>query len=90
VDVLFEVRAREAGCDDLTDELVVTGHAATITTLSYAIRFWSKGTKRAVFLRHEGFLWVASILWLAPNANAVDTEGLLVLGLKTLIRKRSK
>jgi type II pantothenate kinase len=32
------------------------GHAATITTLSYAIRFWSKGTKRAVFLRHEGFL----------------------------------
>jgi type II pantothenate kinase len=32
------------------------GHAATITTLSYAIRFWSKGTKRALFLRHEGFL----------------------------------
>ena len=35
-----------------------TGHAATIATLSYAIRFWSKGTKRALFLRHEGFLWV--------------------------------
>lgn len=34
----------------------IRGHAATITTLSYAIRFWSKGTKRAVFLRHEGFL----------------------------------
>ena len=33
-----------------------TGHAATISTLSYAIRFWSKGTKRALFLRHEGFL----------------------------------
>lgn len=33
-----------------------TGHAATIATLSYAIRFWSKGTKRALFLRHEGFL----------------------------------
>ncbi|KAF7307708.1 Pantothenate kinase [Mycena kentingensis (nom. inval.)] len=32
------------------------GHAATIATLSYAIRFWSKGTKRALFLRHEGFL----------------------------------
>ena len=32
------------------------GHAATISTLSYAIRFWSKGTKRALFLRHEGFL----------------------------------
>lgn len=32
------------------------GHAATISTLSYAIRFWSKGTKRALFLRHEGYL----------------------------------
>ena len=34
----------------------IRGHAATIATLSYAIRFWSKGAKRAVFLRHEGFL----------------------------------
>ncbi|KAF9469701.1 type II pantothenate kinase [Collybia nuda] len=44
----------------------IRGHAATITTLSYAIRFWSKGTKRAVFLRHEGFLgsigaWIKNI-----------------------------
>lgn len=34
----------------------IRGHAATVATLSYAIRFWSKGTKRALFLRHEGFL----------------------------------
>ncbi|TFK77540.1 fumble [Pluteus cervinus] len=34
----------------------IRGHAATVATLSYAIRFWSKGTKRAMFLRHEGFL----------------------------------
>ncbi|KAG8928028.1 hypothetical protein FRC02_007449 [Tulasnella sp. 418] len=34
----------------------IRGHSATITTLSYAIRFWSKGTKKAMFLRHEGFL----------------------------------
>ncbi|OCF31100.1 pantothenate kinase [Kwoniella heveanensis BCC8398] len=34
----------------------IRGHAATISTLSYAIRFWSKGTMRACFLRHEGFL----------------------------------
>ncbi|KZS91657.1 fumble [Sistotremastrum niveocremeum HHB9708] len=34
----------------------IRGHPSTITTLSYAIRFWSKGTKRALFLRHEGFL----------------------------------
>jgi len=44
----------------------IRGHAATISTLSYAIRFWSKGTKRAVFLRHEGFLgsigaWIRNI-----------------------------
>ncbi|KZT57812.1 fumble [Calocera cornea HHB12733] len=34
----------------------IRGHAATIATLSYAIRYWSKGSKRALFLRHEGFL----------------------------------
>lgn len=34
----------------------IRGHQATISTLSYAIRFWSKGTKRAFFLRHEGYL----------------------------------
>ncbi|KAF8514365.1 pantothenate kinase [Hysterangium stoloniferum] len=44
----------------------IRGHAATVTTLSYAIRFWSKGTKRALFLRHEGFLgsigaWIKNI-----------------------------
>ncbi|KAG9011601.1 hypothetical protein FRB94_000786 [Tulasnella sp. JGI-2019a] len=44
----------------------IRGHIATITTLSYAIRFWSKGTKRAMFLRHEGFLgsigaWIKNI-----------------------------
>ena len=39
------------------------GHAATIGTLSYAIRFWSKGEKRALFLRHEGFLYVPSVLF---------------------------
>lgn len=25
-------------------------------SLSYAIRFWSKGSKQAYFLRHEGYL----------------------------------
>jgi type II pantothenate kinase len=34
----------------------IRGHQATIATLSYAIRFWSKGSKRAFFLRHEGYL----------------------------------
>lgn len=34
----------------------IRSHMSTISTLSYAIRFWSKGTKRALFLRHEGYL----------------------------------
>lgn len=32
------------------------GHIITMNTLSYAIKFWSKGTKQAYFLRHEGYL----------------------------------
>lgn len=47
VDLLFANRSRSPS---------FAGHAATISTLSYAIRFWSKGTKRALFLRHEGYL----------------------------------
>jgi type II pantothenate kinase len=27
-----------------------------MATLSYAIKFWSKGEKQALFLRHEGYL----------------------------------
>lgn len=34
----------------------IRGHQQTIHTLSYAIKFWSKGTKQAFFLRHEGYL----------------------------------
>lgn len=34
----------------------IQGHAQTMNTLSYAIKFWSKGEKQAYFLRHEGYL----------------------------------
>ncbi|KAM0246706.1 hypothetical protein ACHAQJ_010121 [Trichoderma viride] len=34
----------------------IRGHRQTINTLSYAIKFWSKGDKQAYFLRHEGYL----------------------------------
>lgn len=34
----------------------IRGHRQTMNTLSYAIRFWSKGEKHAYFLRHEGYL----------------------------------
>jgi type II pantothenate kinase len=54
------------GCDRPAGTLIPVadgflGHAATIGTLSYAIRFWSNGKKRALFLRHEGFLYVPRI-----------------------------
>ncbi|KIJ66405.1 hypothetical protein HYDPIDRAFT_174508 [Hydnomerulius pinastri MD-312] len=51
----------------------IRGHAATITTLSYAIRFWSKGTKRALFLRHEGFLGAIGA-WI-KNIDADEIDG---------------
>ena len=34
----------------------IRGHAYTMDTMSFAIRFWSKGEAQAMFLRHEGFL----------------------------------
>jgi type II pantothenate kinase len=34
----------------------IRGHRQTMNTLSYAIKFWSQGKKRAYFLRHEGYL----------------------------------
>ncbi|CAD7700634.1 unnamed protein product [Ostreobium quekettii] len=36
----------------------IRGHAYTMETISYAIRFWSKGQMEALFMRHEGFLGV--------------------------------
>lgn len=34
----------------------IRDHAYTMSTISYAINFWSKGELTALFLRHEGFL----------------------------------
>ncbi|TLD22295.1 hypothetical protein PspLS_07862 [Pyricularia sp. CBS 133598] len=34
----------------------IRGHPQTMNTLSYAIKFWSKGASQAYFLRHEGYL----------------------------------
>lgn len=34
----------------------IRGHAYTMETISFAIRFWSKGEMAARFLRHEGYL----------------------------------
>ncbi|TYJ54977.1 pantothenate kinase [Cryptococcus floricola] len=51
----------------------IRGHAATISTLSYAIRFWSKGTMTACFLRHEGFLGAIGA-WI-KNVGETDERG---------------
>ncbi|KAI8072356.1 pantothenate kinase [Gongronella butleri] len=34
----------------------IRGHPITMNTLSYAIKFWSNGDMKALFLRHEGHL----------------------------------
>lgn len=58
----------------------IRGHAATISTLSYAIRFWSKGTMRACFLRHEGFLgamgaWIKNVQPAINGSAASSSSG---------------
>ena len=34
----------------------IRNHAITMNAISYAINFWSKGEKKALFLKHEGYL----------------------------------
>lgn len=34
----------------------IRGHPITMNSLSYAIKFWSNGDMKALFLRHEGHL----------------------------------
>lgn len=34
----------------------IRDHAVTMSCISYAINFWSKGEIQAVFLKHEGYL----------------------------------
>lgn len=55
----------------------IRGHLQTMNTLSYAIKFWSKGEKQAYFLRHEGYLGaVGAFLKLQPQnwgrRNSID------------------
>jgi type II pantothenate kinase len=47
----------------------IRGHRQTINTLSYAIRFWSKGEKQAYFLRHEGYLGAVGAFLLRQPKN---------------------
>ncbi|KAI9778274.1 MAG: hypothetical protein M1839_008299 [Geoglossum umbratile] len=58
----------------------IRGHRQTMNTLSYAIKFWSEGAKKAYFLRHEGYLGaVGAFLKRQPRnwgrRNSLDEEG---------------
>jgi type II pantothenate kinase len=55
----------------------IRGHPYTMETISFAIRFWSKGEMGAMFLRHEGFLGAVGAFMrvqeeLAPLQGAAD------------------
>lgn len=57
----------------------IRGHRQTMNTLSYAIKFWSEGVKKAYFLRHEGYLGaVGAFLKRQPRnwgrRNSLDEE----------------
>jgi type II pantothenate kinase len=59
----------------------IRGHRQTMNTLSYAIKFWSQGEKKAYFLRHEGYLGaVGAFLKRQPRnwgrRNSFEEEGL--------------
>ncbi|KAK9462269.1 fumble-domain-containing protein [Lipomyces oligophaga] len=58
----------------------IRGHPQTMNTLSYAIKFWSAGDKKAYFLRHEGYLGaVGAFLKRQPTGwgrrNSFDGKG---------------
>ncbi|WPG99325.1 Hypothetical protein R9X50_00213800 [Acrodontium crateriforme] len=58
----------------------IRGHRQTIHTLSFAINFWSKGTKQAFFLRHEGYLGSVGAFLMGRPVNwgrkgSVDPDG---------------
>ncbi|KAJ5124159.1 uncharacterized protein N7515_007984 [Penicillium bovifimosum] len=70
----------------------IRGHRQTMNTLSYAIRFWSKGKKQAYFLRHEGYLGaVGAFIRRQPEnwgrRNSVD-EVIAPQAVRTLVQNK--
>ena len=47
----------------------IRGHRQTMNTLSYAIKFWSKGEKQAYFLRREGYIGAVGVFLRRQPAN---------------------
>ncbi|EFN57701.1 hypothetical protein CHLNCDRAFT_34679 [Chlorella variabilis] len=49
----------------------IRGHPYTMETISFAIRFWSKGEMAAMFLRHEGFLGAGLLVACSSQGGSV-------------------
>lgn len=66
----------------------IRGHAYTMETISFAIRFWSKGAMQATFMRHEGYLCaMGAFLKVHPIEETVRRCS---LGRRTSLRDRFK
>lgn len=73
----------------------IRGHLQTMNTLSYAIKFWSKGEKQAYFLRHEGYLGaVGAFLKLQPQnwgrRNSIDEAAATKQVRENLVREMNQ
>ncbi|KAI1261706.1 fumble-domain-containing protein [Xylariaceae sp. FL1019] len=71
----------------------IRGHPQTMNTLSFAIKFWSKGQKQAYFLRHEGYLGaVGAFLKRQPRnwGRRGSFEDVSSDGLEDRLRRRSE
>lgn len=69
----------------------IRGHRQTMNTLSYAIKFWSNGLKKAYFLRHEGYLGaVGAFLKRQPRnwGRRNSIEGEASAGVEARMRER--
>jgi type II pantothenate kinase len=85
---LAYLHAEKHGCEHVYfGGSFIGGHWQTMATLSYAIKFWSKGTKEAYFLRHEGYLGAVGaflnrqpVNWgIGKKGRANSFDGLLAL-----------
>ena len=71
----------------------IRGHPQTMNTLSYAIKFWSKGRKQAYFLRHEGYLGAVGAFLKRQPANwgrraSLEQSTVAAAGLEARFRER--
>ncbi|CAH8637638.1 unnamed protein product [Schistosoma intercalatum] len=55
----------------------IRGHGLTMEVITYAVRFWSGGEYKALFLRHEGYLGaVGAFLKTCKNNNSAERKAL--------------